>query len=79
MFGMGMNYRLATPADFDQLAQPRWDFRTELTKEPPPVSWEDFRVVMRDFLERAFASGLWTVWVAEAEARASSMSGGGPR
>ena len=73
MSGMEMNYRLATPADFDQLAQLRWDFRTEYNPEPPPVAWEDFCAVMREFLERAFASSLWTVWVAAAAGQVISQ------
>lgn len=62
-----MIYRLATPADFDQLARLRWDFRAEYTADPPPIPWEKFLASMRDFLQEAFAGGSWTVWVAEAD------------
>jgi GNAT superfamily N-acetyltransferase len=60
-------YRLATPADFDQLARLRWDFRAEYTADPPPIAWEDFLEAMRAFLREAFESGMWAVWVAEAD------------
>lgn len=60
-----MIYRPATSADFDQLARLRWDFRSEYTSDPPPLSWEEFHAVMTDFLRQAFASGDWTVWVAD--------------
>lgn len=44
----------------------RWDFRTALLTEPlPPGTREAFLPVMLDFLEDAFRSGQWMMWVAE--------------
>ncbi len=61
-----MIYRQATPNDFPRLAQMRWDFRTELlTKTLPPGTKEAFLPVMLEFLEEAFHSGQWVMWLAE--------------
>lgn len=68
-----MIYRTATPADFDQLARLRWDFRNEYTQDPPPIPWEAFLEAMHTFLAEAFASGRWTVWVAEADGQVISQ------
>ena len=61
-----MNFRQVIPSDFPRLAEMRWDFRTALLTEPlPPGTREAFLPVMLDFLEDAFRSGQWMMWVAE--------------
>lgn len=61
-----MNFRQATPNDFPRLAQMRWDFRTTLRSTPLPAGTEEaFIAVMLDFLEDAYHSGQWVMWLAE--------------
>ena len=59
--------RLATPADTGTLANLRWDFRTELRLEaiPPSVTRKELQAEMMVFLDDAFSSGDWAIWVAE--------------
>lgn len=61
-----MNYRMAVPSDFPQLAQMRWDFRVELDPgRIPPEMREGFLQSMMEFLPEAYASGKWGIWLAE--------------
>jgi RimJ/RimL family protein N-acetyltransferase len=63
--------RLATSADAETLARLRWDFRTELRLDPtpPPHTREEFQVEMLAFLEEAFTSGSWAIWLAAEDGR----------
>lgn len=61
-----MIYRQAVPSDFPRLAQMRWDFRTALLSTPlPEGTKEAFIPVMLEFLEQAYHSGQWVMWLAE--------------
>jgi len=63
-----MNYRQATPNDFPRLAQMRWDFRTALSTTALAAETKDaFIPVMLEFLEHAYQSGQWVMWLAEEE------------
>ncbi len=66
-----MNFRLAVEEDLPQLAELRWDFRTELR---PPAGVIPLKTVLpRDvfipaclkFLQHGLASGNWAFWIAE--------------
>jgi GNAT superfamily N-acetyltransferase len=58
-------YRLAGEADLPQLAEMRWDFRTEHEGIPFELSKERFLTVCLEFLQRAFKSGRWSFWLAD--------------
>jgi GNAT superfamily N-acetyltransferase len=60
-----MNIRLAAERDIPQLAQMRWDFRTEHKGPPPGVAPQDFIAVCRRFLESVLPGDRWMAWVAE--------------
>ena len=65
-----ITFRQATAADAEELARLRWAFRTELHLESEPAHpWEEFRAAMLKFLAGAFASGDWTIWLAESGGR----------
>jgi len=65
-----ITFRQAVPADAEELARLRWAFRTELHLESEPAHpWEEFRAAMLSFLAGAFASGDWTIWLAESGGR----------
>ena len=62
-----MKYRLATTRDLLQLAQLRWDFRSEDDNEIPVVSREEFISECEKFLRQGIESGYQTYWLAENE------------
>jgi GNAT superfamily N-acetyltransferase len=70
-----LNYRLAFESDLPQLAEMRWDMRTELhppaegLPNPPGETREDFTAACLDFMREALASGRWAFWIAEQEGR----------
>jgi GNAT superfamily N-acetyltransferase len=61
-----MEYRLAKPADIDQLVRMRWDFTVEDYPEMgSETDYGSFDTECRSFLESALDSGQWYIWVAE--------------
>jgi GNAT superfamily N-acetyltransferase len=65
-----MEYLLAAPEDIPILAEMRWENRQERGHEsqPAPENKADFIQVCQQFLEEAFYSGHWYIWVAAEEA-----------
>jgi GNAT superfamily N-acetyltransferase len=59
-----IEYRQAVEADFEQLAELRWDFRAEHKPEEQEMPREEFLTLCEDFYRQAFASGRWAGWVA---------------
>ena len=64
-----MIYRLAVESDFAQLAELRWEFRTELHPASPGITRKVFLPVCLTFLQRAYTGGNWAFWVAEEDGR----------
>lgn len=60
-----MQYRMATDEDLAQLAELRWDFRSEDGTEQPVVDREEFVEGCTEFLRRGLESGYHTYWIAE--------------
>lgn len=60
-----IQYRLATPADSAQLAQMRWDFRTERHPEAINMTRETFLEACTAFYQRVLSAERWTCWLAE--------------
>jgi len=60
-----IQYRLAGPADLAQLAEMRWQFRTEGKVPPAGVCQDAFVAACLAFFQDAFASGRWVCWIAE--------------
>ena len=60
-----MRYRMATDRDLAQLAELRWDFRSENGTEQPVVSRGKFIEACKEFLKRGLESGYHTYWIAE--------------
>ena len=61
---MDLEYRLATRADLEQLAELRWDFRAEDGEEQPVVTRPAFVEACIAFLEAGLASGDQAYWLA---------------
>lgn len=59
-----IKYRLAGLSDVEQLAELRWNFRTETDETSPTIKHEDFLRECRTFLADGL-SGSWTYWIAE--------------
>src|SRR5262249_44992790 len=55
---------MATPADLDQLAVLRWDFRLEEAPGPTVHDQATFLRACVAFLQRGLAAGEWTYWIA---------------
>jgi len=64
-----MNYRPATESDLPQLAQMRWDFRTEYGIPAEALSKDEFLAGCLDFFKRGLAEDRWVAWVVEEEGR----------
>jgi GNAT superfamily N-acetyltransferase len=62
-----MNIRHATESDIPQLAQMRWDFRTENHEPPAGVTPDEFVAVCSQFLRSVLPGGRWVAWVVEEE------------
>ena len=60
-----MRYRIATVEDITQLAELRWDFRSEDDSEHPVVSRDEFVVACSEFLKCGLEGGYQTYWIAE--------------
>jgi GNAT superfamily N-acetyltransferase len=60
-----MQYRIATDKDLAQLAELRWDFRSEDGTEQPVVDREEFVEACIELLKQGLASGIHTYWIAE--------------
>jgi GNAT superfamily N-acetyltransferase len=61
---MEMNFRMATESELPNLAELRWNFRSEEHTPPEGMTREIFLPVCLDFLRQAYASGRWAMWVA---------------
>jgi GNAT superfamily N-acetyltransferase len=59
-----IEYRVATEADVDVLAQMRWDFRMEETDGQAANDKPTFLTACTDFLRQGLLNGDWTYWVA---------------
>jgi len=64
-----LTYRPATPAEFPQLAELRWQFRAEHDAahpkfDPSEAARAEFTSACLDFLRESQAEGRWTFWVA---------------
>ena len=70
----GMDYRLATKEEINQLVRMRWDFTLEDYPEMITASdgYEAFEEECTDFLEQALASDRWHIWIAEDKGRVIS-------
>ena len=74
-----IQYHLAVEEDLPQLAQLRWDFRSELhppqgvIPRKPPLPQEVFLQACTDFLRNGLASGCWFFWVAEEDGQIISQ------
>jgi GNAT superfamily N-acetyltransferase len=62
-----MNYRMATEDDAVQLAEMRWDFRTEGKQSVPAISKEEFIAACTEFLKQGLSAGEWVHWIAETD------------
>ena len=62
-----MNYRIAEPSGFEQLANLRWDFRMETGEEGAAMTREDFILRYVDFFEEKAVGDYHVYWVAEEE------------
>ena len=60
-----MNYRLATEGDLTDLAEMRWDFRTENGASHVVVGKDEFIKTCTEFLKQGLVEGRWAYWVAE--------------
>lgn len=62
-----MNIRLAGAKDIQQLIQMRWDFTIEYdgSNQIAQTNFDVFEIECQSFLENAFKSDQWFVWVAE--------------
>ncbi|WP_391209696.1 GNAT family N-acetyltransferase [Psychrobacillus sp. L4] len=62
-----MNIRLAESKDIGRLIHMRWDFTLEdnQAKIFDESDLEAFKIECQDFLEKAFDSETWFIWVAE--------------
>ncbi len=59
-----MNYRIAGPSDFKQLANLRWDFRMESGEEKAAMTREEFICKCVEFFETKAEGGYHVYWVA---------------
>ena len=64
-----LTYRPATPAEFPQLAELRWQFRAEHDAAHPKydaseAARAEFTAACLDFLRESHAEGRWTFWIA---------------
>jgi GNAT superfamily N-acetyltransferase len=66
-----MRIRLAEAKDIKQLIRMRWDFTIEYdeSKKIEKTSFNDFEKECQLFLDNALNSGLWFIWVAEANGK----------
>lgn len=60
---MDIEYRQATEADLQRLAEMRWEFDQEEGRAPL-LSRSEFIVQCSEFMRRGLRSGSWTYWVA---------------
>ena len=60
-----MNYRIAEPSDFKQLANLRWDFRMESGEEKAAFPRGEFVKKCVEFFESKNGGGYHVYWVAE--------------
>lgn len=67
-----LTYRPATPDEFAQLAELRWQFRAEhdaahLRFDPSDAARIEFTAACLEFLRESLMEGRWTFWVAVEE------------
>jgi hypothetical protein len=62
---MEMNFRMAIESELPNLAELRWNFRSEESTPPKGMTHDIFLPVCLDFLRKAYASGRWAMWIAE--------------
>ena len=67
-----LTYRPATPAEFPQLAELRWQFRAEHDAahprfDPSDAARIEFTAACLEFLRESLTEGRWTFWVAVEE------------
>ena len=60
-----VKFRIAINKDVQELAEMRWDFRTE--DHDASIAKDDFLAYCTDFLRAGLESGRWVYWVAEIE------------
>jgi GNAT superfamily N-acetyltransferase len=56
--------RLAADHDLEQIAEMRWDYRGEVSRDRPDLPKAEFVRNCADFLRRGLAEGRWACWVA---------------
>ncbi len=70
-----VGYRMATVADTHDLAEMRWDFRTEGTtlNADDPEKKQAFLDSCAEFLREGLVQGTWHYWVAEKDGEIMAM------
>ncbi len=62
-----IEYRIATEADIDALAEMRWDFRIEEAEGQAVNDKPTFLAACREFLRKGLHNDEWTYWVATSD------------
>lgn len=73
-----MNYRLAVEEDLPQLAELRWNFRTELQPPAgvvvkPSIPKEEFLPACAEFFRQGLRCNQWAFWIAEQDGQVISQ------